>query len=84
MSKILKLNFTSVECSNPTPLKRGPLKMPDGVFHEGGDLIMFGEDKTHVHCVTSNTGDVYSVFKSPDPNHLYQHLLKLNTNQERK
>lgn len=60
-------------------IKRGPLKLPEGVS-VNGELIAFGEDEEYLHCVISGTGDIYSVYKkSGESNHIYYELLRLNT-----
>jgi len=56
-------------------IERGILKMPDSSMPP---LIAVGENEIYLHCFTQ-TGDYWGVFKSDDENHLYQHLLRLNT-----
>lgn len=66
---------------NRTSLKRGPLKLPDGVRVCGSDhLIYFGENDDYLHTVTPDTGDYYGIYKnSGDPNHLFEAILELNS-----
>lgn len=63
---------------NRSPIERGPLKMPDGATVYGsGDLIAFGENDTHLHCVTS-AGAYVGIFKSNDTDHIWGALLRHN------
>ena len=66
---------------NTSGIRKGPLKLPDGVLVDR-ELIAFGEDENYLHCVISQSGTYYGVYKSSDKNHLYQHLLRLNVEQE--
>lgn len=56
----------------------GILKLPDGV-EINGELLAVGENNEYLHCFITGTGSYYGVFKSDDKNHIYQHLLALNT-----
>lgn len=58
-------------------IPRGKLTLPEGATVDG-ELIAFGEDELYLHCVVSETGNYYGVFKSIDDNHLYQRLVELN------
>lgn len=64
--------------NNPSQLRAGYLKLPYG---SSTTLFAFGEDGTHVHCITGE-GTYYGIFKSDDPDHIYQLILKLKK-QER-
>jgi hypothetical protein len=59
-------------------LEMGPLELPEGMSFEG-DLILFGENAKYLHCVISGSGAYYGVFKSEDEDHMYRHLLLINT-----
>lgn len=59
-------------------VKSGILKLPEGVSVDG-DLIAVGENETYLHCFISGRWSYYGIFKSDDENHLYQHILRLNT-----
>lgn len=59
-------------------IKKGILKLPEGVS-VNGDLIAVGENDAYLHCFISGTWDYYGIWKSDDENHLYQHILRLNT-----
>lgn len=59
-------------------VKRGILKLPEGVS-VNGDLIAVGENESYLHCFISGSGAYYGIYKSDDENHLYQHILGLNT-----
>jgi len=61
-----------------TKIKLGPLILPEYMSVDG-EMIFVGENDTHLHCFFSSTGQYHGVFKSEDENHMYQHLLKLNT-----
>ena len=63
---------------NRSAIQCGPLKLPDGVS-VCGELVAFGENDTFLHCICSGNGAYYGVFKSDDTEHLYQHLLLLNS-----
>ena len=56
-------------------IKIGKLKLPSGAT---GHLVAVGENETYLHCFYSS-GVYLGVYKSDDENHLYQHILKLNT-----
>ena len=58
-------------------LSKGKLALPPEAKVEG-DLIAIGENESYVHCIISGTGDYYGIFKSDDPKHIYQLILKLN------
>lgn len=60
-------------------IKRGKLKLPEQIKVESGsDLIAVGEDEVYLHCFFT-TGDYLGVYKSKDKDHIYQHILRLNT-----
>jgi hypothetical protein len=60
-------------------VKRGKLKLPDQIkIEDGGDLIAVGEDEIYLHCFFTS-GDYLGVYKSDDKDHMYQHILRLNT-----
>lgn len=73
----VKIDFIG-ELSNACGIKPGPLRIPDGCSVDG-NLIAIGEDDMYVHCIISNSGAYYGVFKSEDKNHLYREILRLNT-----
>jgi hypothetical protein len=73
------IGFDSTENAKRSPIERGPLVSPEGVNKTGGTLIAIGENDDYLHCILSDTGEYYGVLKSDDPNHLYQHILSLNT-----
>ena len=58
-------------------IQRGPLILPDGATVEG-QLVAIGENDDFLHCIVSGSGVFIGVAKSPDENHFYQHLLRLN------
>ena len=64
--------------SKRSVIQCGPLKLPDGVT-VCGELVAFGENDMFLHCICSGSGAYYGVFKSDDTEHLYQHLLRLNS-----
>ncbi len=59
-------------------VRRGVLKLPEGAS-VNGDLIAVGENENYLHCFISGCGGYYGIYKSNDENHLYQHILRLNT-----
>lgn len=59
-------------------LKKGAIKLPEGII-ANGDLILVGENEAYLHCFISGSWDYYGIWKSDDENHLYQHILRLNT-----
>ena len=59
-----------------TKIPLGKLKLPEGA---SGELLYVGEDDLYLHCFVVNSGAYYGIFKSDDDNHIYQHILKLNT-----
>lgn len=78
-------HFTISNCNKEdffedSGIKPGKLVLPDGLtIVDGGDLIAFAEDSTYLHCLIIPSAAYYGVFKSSDKDHLYQHLLRLNT-----
>lgn len=63
---------------NRSDIKRGPLKLPEGVASTTGDLIAIGENDEYLHCVFAKTGTLYQIFKSDDPDHMWHVVLELN------
>ena len=64
---------------NRTTIQTGPLKLPEGTsIGDGGELIFVGENDEFLHCFTT-TGTYIGIIKSEEENHIYQHVLKLNT-----
>ena len=59
-----------------TSIPLGKLNLPEGV---SGELLYVGEDDEYLHCFGMDSGAYYGIWKSDDENHLYQHVLKLNT-----
>jgi hypothetical protein len=60
-------------------VQRGKLKLPEQIkIESGGDLIAVGEDEDYLHCFFT-TGDYFGFYKSDDEDHIYQHILRLNT-----
>jgi len=59
-----------------TKLELGKLKLPEGL---SGELLYVGENDTYLHCFEVNSGSYYGIFKSDDENHVYHHILNLNT-----
>ena len=67
-------------------LENGLLTLPDeiglvgaqGANDENIQLILFGENETYLHCVVVPHGTYLGVFKSSDPDHMYQHILNSN------
>ena len=59
-------------------ISAGVLKLPEGVEVDG-ELLAVGENDQYLHCFITGTGSYYGIFKSEDENHIYQHLLELNT-----
>ena len=66
-----------IENPNRTAIPQGPLKLPEGMNADGG-LVFFGENDEYLHCIVAGTGQYLGVFKSEDPNHIFQYILKLN------
>lgn len=80
MNALMRAKLKDVKVKNPSGISHGPLIVPeDWAIGGDGQLIAFAEDNVYLHCVISTTGAVMSVYKSNDPNHMYQHLLSLNT-----
>jgi hypothetical protein len=80
MQGTVSITFAGEDFSlNPkrSAIPRGPLILPEGVT-VAGSLIAFGEDDRYLHCIVSDTGAYYGVFKGDDSDHLYQRLLELN------
>lgn len=59
-------------------IQAGTLKLPEGFSASGGGLIAVGENEMYLHCFMAD-GTYCGVFKSNEKDHLYQHLLALNT-----
>jgi hypothetical protein len=76
----MNIEFTgeSMSVFSHCGVKRGILKLPEGA-NVNGDLIAVGENETYLHCFISGCGAYYGIYKSDDENHLYQHILRLNT-----
>jgi len=62
---------------NRSQIERGPLTLPEGTVYGGGDLIAFGENDTHLHCMTS-AGAYVGIFKSNDTGHIWGVILRHN------
>lgn len=60
-------------------IERGLLNTGEYIDNE---LIVVGENEEYLHCFDIKTGSYFGVFKSNDKNHIYQHLLKLNTSPQ--
>lgn len=65
-----KMNHCGIKC--------GPIKLPEGCYTECGELIVFGENEDYLHCIFSKTGSYYGIYKSPDTNHIYHEILRIN------
>ena len=60
-------------------LENGLLTLPDEIgLDENIQLILFGENEIYLHCVIVPHGTYLGVFKSSDPDHMYQHILNSN------
>jgi hypothetical protein len=71
----IKIQFTNIE--KRSGIRPGKLVTP---ARFDGDLIAFGEDDEYLHCVLQGSGALYQVYKlSGEEDHLYQHLLELNS-----
>jgi len=81
MVGMIDIEFIPHPSWNASNINLGPLKFPKGMSVDG-DLIAIGENDKYLHCIISGTGMYYGVFKSDDPDHLYQHLKRLNTGIE--
>ena len=71
------ITHENINASNPSGIKLGKLKLPEGVAVLG-DLIAVGESDAYLHCFISDTGEYYGVFKSEDENHIYRLIKSLN------
>lgn len=65
------------DCWNKSNIPLGVVKLPDEISVDG-EVIVVGENDTYLHCFISNTGAYFGIYKSDDPKHIYQLILKLN------